>query len=145
MFSALYAFAFLGFKLRKLLSSFSDHFYSPYRVLVNVFLVVLFLPRKLFVIGKNSQIRSPVSKKTFVQNPMSISSPTVQGFVRPCPFARTGWLLAQQPSSRFRVPCSGLRVNPFFCFLREFLHNFTITFPKKFLKFFFEFFHLKSF
>ena len=62
-------------------------FIHPIAFLFNVFLVVLFLPRKLFVIGKNSQIRSPVSKKTPVQNPMSISSPTVQGFVRPCPFA----------------------------------------------------------
>ena len=53
---------------------------------------------------------------------------TVQGFVRPCPFARTGWLLAQQPSTRFRVPCSGLRVIPFYCFLGEFLYNFTIPF-----------------
>ena len=128
-------------------------FIHPIAVLFNVFLVVLFLPRKLFVIGKNTtqntQIRSPVSEKTPVQNMMSITSPTVQGFVRPCPFARTGWLLAQQPITRCRVPCSGLRVTPFYCFLREFLHNFTITFQiiliKIFQKIFFEFFHLKSF
>ena len=78
----------------------------------------------------------------------SLKVQTVQGFVRPCPFARTGRLLAQQPSTRFRVPCSGLRVTLFHCFLQEFLHSFTITFQfilitifhKIFLKTFFWFF-----
>ena len=52
----------------------------------------------------------------------------MQGFVRACPFARTGWLLAQQSSTQFRVPYSGLRVTPYHCFIREFLYNFTIPF-----------------
>ena len=68
----------------------------------------------------------------------SLKVQTVQGFVHPCPFARTGWLLAQQPSTRFRVPCSGLPVIPFYC-VWEFLHNFTINnfsnyFDNNFLK-----------
>ena len=81
----------------------------------------------------------------------SLKVQTVQGFVHPCPFARTGWLLAQQPSTRFRVPCSGLRVTPFYCFW-EFLHNFTITFQivlitnfQKIINLFLNFFNLKSF